>query len=182
MTIDQLSFDNYSSSTSSIPTILTIDSSQQTTDNVGIGMYPSLMGTFNISKPILAINSAPSGVSSPFSPVSFHTMYLDELWTFPSLSNLDEETILAIVEMSLSAAHAAYQVVLDLTMDIDPFHPWTEEEDLFALLGWVVESSCSHDWLNDTFHLDEAILGAMTGPKQPWEEMHYRSYFLPELE
>ena len=79
MTIDQLLFDNYSSSTSLSPTIPTIDSSQQTTDNVGVGMYPSLMGTFNISKPILAINSAPSGVSSPFSPVSFHTMYLDEL-------------------------------------------------------------------------------------------------------
>ena len=99
-------------------------------------------------------------------------MYLDELWTFPSSSNLDEETILAIVEMSLSAAHAAYQVVLDLTVetdDTDPFHPQTEEEDLFALLGWVVESSCSHDWLNDNFHSDEAVLGAMTGPKQPWE-------------
>ena len=56
----------------------TFNSSQQTTNNVGIEMYPSLMGTFNISKPILAINSAPSGVLSPFSPVSFHTMYLDE--------------------------------------------------------------------------------------------------------
>ena len=63
MTIDQLSFDNSSSSASSRPTILTIDNSQVTTENVGAGMYPSLMGIFSILAPILAINTTPSGVT-----------------------------------------------------------------------------------------------------------------------
>jgi hypothetical protein len=28
---------------------------------------------------------------------------------------------------------------------------------------------------------DEAIIEAMTGPDKPWEDLHHRSYFLPEL-
>jgi hypothetical protein len=28
---------------------------------------------------------------------------------------------------------------------------------------------------------DEAIIEAMTGPYKPWEDLHHRSYFLPEL-
>ena len=30
--------------------------------------------------------------------------------------------------------------------------------------------------------MDEAILEAMSGVEQPWEELHHRSYFLPDLE
>jgi hypothetical protein len=29
--------------------------------------------------------------------------------------------------------------------------------------------------------LDEAIIEAMTSPKKPWDDLHHRSYFLPEL-
>ena len=60
ITIDQLTFDNSSSSASSRPTILTIDNSQLKTKNVSIRMYPSLMGNFNILAPILPISSTPS--------------------------------------------------------------------------------------------------------------------------
>ena len=44
---------------------------------------------------------------------------------------------------------------------------------------WAVESYHSHDCLNDVFPSDEAILEAMSGVEQPWEELHHRSYFLP---
>ena len=46
---------------------------------------------------------------------------------------------------------------------------------------WAVESSHTHDCLNDVFPLDEAIIKAMSGVDSPWEELHHRSYFLPEL-
>jgi hypothetical protein len=42
--------------------------------------------------------------------------------------------------------------------------------------------SCSHDFLDDTFPSDEAILEAMNGSERPWDDMHHRSYFLPSLE
>jgi hypothetical protein len=39
-----------------------------------------------------------------------------------------------------------------------------------------------HDFLDETFPLDKAILKAMNGSKRPWDDMHHRSYFLPSLE
>ena len=50
------------------------------------------------------------------------------------------------------------------------------------LLAWVVESSHSQDCLDDVFPSDEAILEAMSGIEQPWEELHHRSYFLAKLD
>ena len=140
MTIDQLSFDNSGSSASSRPTILTIDNSQLTTENVGVGMYPSLMGSFNILAPILAINTTPSGVTSPLSLLQFCTTYLDDPWNIPSLSTSDEDTKPTRVEMSFSTSEAAYQAILDLTMDLGPSPSWKEEEDIFAPHAWEVVS------------------------------------------
>jgi hypothetical protein len=44
-----------------------------------------------------------------------------------------------------------------------------------------LNSSCSHDFLDNNLPLDESILEAMSGPNRPWDDMHHRSYFLPEL-
>ena len=49
------------------------------------------------------------------------------------------------------------------------------------LPAWAVESSHAHDCLDDFFPSDEAIIEAMFGVEPPWEELHHRSYFLPEL-
>ena len=49
---------------SSRDSILIIDHSQSTTENVGVGMYPSLMGTFSCPTPILMIGSSLGGDSS----------------------------------------------------------------------------------------------------------------------
>ena len=50
------------------------------------------------------------------------------------------------------------------------------------LPAWAVESSHSHDFLDDVFPLDEAIFEVMYGVEKPWEELHHRSYFLPKLD
>ena len=47
--------------------------------------------------------------------------------------------------------------------------------------AWEVDSSHSHNFL-DVFLSDEAILEAVSGIEQPWEELHHRSYFLPKLD
>ena len=48
--------------------------------------------------------------------------------------------------------------------------------------GQAVQSSHAHDYLDTVFHSDEAIIEAMSGVEPPWEELHHRSYFLPELD
>jgi hypothetical protein len=74
-----------------------------------------------------------------------------------------------------------YQVVLDSTVDPDPVSSQMDEEDPVLQPIWATSSSCSHDFLDDTLPSDEAILEAMNGPDRPWDDMHHRSYFLPEL-
>ena len=46
----------------------------------------------------------------------------------------------------------------------------------------LFRSSHTHDFLDDVFPSDEAIIEAMSGVEQPWEELHHRSYFLPKLD
>ena len=41
------------------------------------------------------------------------------------------------------------------------------------LPAWVVESSHSHDFLDDVFPSDESILEAMFGVEKPWEEWNH---------
>jgi hypothetical protein len=48
-------------------------------------------------------------------------------------------------------------------------------------LVWATSSSCSHDCLNETLPLNEAITEAMNGSDKPWDDMHHRSYFLLEI-
>ena len=121
------------------------------------------MGNFYISTPILDIRSAPSGDSSPMSPVPFCTMYLDDPWTLPSLSTLYEDAIPTRTRMSLSISKVAYQVALEPAIDPGPSSSWKEEEDIFALPAWEVSSSHSHDFPDDVFTSNKSILKAMNG-------------------
>ena len=64
VTIYQKSFHNPSVNASLGASILIIDHSQPATENVGVGMYPSLMGTFSCPAPVLMIGSSFGGASS----------------------------------------------------------------------------------------------------------------------
>jgi hypothetical protein len=82
----------------------------------------------------------------------------------------------------LSTTEIAYRVVLDSSADLDPVPSPMDEEDLVSRTVWATSLSCSHDFLDGTLPSDEAIIKAMNGPDKPWDDMHHRSYFLPELE
>jgi hypothetical protein len=84
--------------------------------------------------------------------------------------------------MPLSTTTIVYQVVLDHFVNLDPVTPSTDKEDIVLRLLWATSSSCSHDYLDETFPLDESILEAMNGSKRPWYDIHHLSYFLPSLE
>jgi hypothetical protein len=83
--------------------------------------------------------------------------------------------------MPLSVTKIAYQGVLDSFVDPCPVSSQTNEEDHVLNLVWATSSSCSHDFLNDNLPSDEAIVEAMNGSNMLGDDMHNRSYFLPEL-
>ena len=86
VTIDQTSFHHLSVSGSSRASISIIDYSQLATGSVGVGMYPSLMGTFSYPEPVLMIGSSFGGASSLLNSVSFRTTHMEYPWILPSLS------------------------------------------------------------------------------------------------
>ena len=63
VTIDQMTFKNLSVTASLGASIAIVEHSQPTTRSVGVGMYPSLMGSFSCPTPILMIESS-SGEAS----------------------------------------------------------------------------------------------------------------------
>ena len=117
---EQMSFYNSGMTTSSGSTIPVIDNSQPTTENVGVGMYPSLMRYFNIFAPILTIGSILGRKSSSSSSVPFHTMYVDDPWTLSSLRTSDKDPRPNNMEMSLSIVNISDQATLDLILDPSP--------------------------------------------------------------
>jgi hypothetical protein len=46
---------------------------------------------------------------------------------------------------------------------------------------WAHGSLANVDLLDLVLPFDEAVIKAMTSPDKPWEDLHHRSYFLPEL-
>jgi hypothetical protein len=69
--------------------------------------------------------------------------------------------------MPLSVVYIAYQFVLDSSIDLDPIALPTDEEDhvLKPMGGTLL--SCSHDFLNETFPSNKAIIEAMNGSNKP---------------
>jgi hypothetical protein len=180
--IDQLSF-VYSSPNASVGWLIPmIDNSQPTTKNIGVGMYSSLMGTFEFS----ALNHQVVSMSSRHvligRSIPFCTSYFSDPWTLPSPTSSCEGQFHAGMAIPLSTMEIAYQVVLDSSIDPDPITSPMDEEDPILRPVWATSLSCSNDFLDENFPSDEAILEAMNGSDRPWDDMHHRSYFLPSLE
>ena len=113
-------------------------------------MYPSFMGTFSCLAPVLMIGSSFGGASSSLKSVSFCTTHMEDPWILPSLSLSNGP-----VEMDVSfpTAMIAYQENLDCVADPSPSSSRMEEDDPYVLPTWEVESSHTHDFLDDVFSI-----------------------------
>ena len=142
-------------------------------------MYPSLMGSFSCPALILMIGSSFDEALTSTTSVSFPINHMEDPWILPSLSPSSET-----IEMSmlLPTVMIAYQANLQSAAEPCSSSSRTEEEDPYVLPAWAVQSSHAHDFLDMVFPSDEAIIEAMSGVEPPWEELHHRSYFLPELD
>ena len=104
---------------------------------------------------------------------------MEDPWIFPT-PNPSCKPI--ETNVSLPATMRAYQANLECVVEPTPSSSQTEEEDPYVLPAWVVQSSHAHDCLDSVFPSNEVIIEAMSGVEPPWEELHHRSYFLPELD
>jgi hypothetical protein len=81
--------------------------------------------------------------------------------------------------MPLSIVEVAYNIVQQASTNPDLAPP--QELDPVLEPIWAQDSLTTYDPLDLVFPSDEVILEAMTGPDRPWDDLHHRSYFLPEL-
>jgi hypothetical protein len=179
MTIDQLSFSRPDPSLG-VSTVPMIDNPQLGVVNVGVGLCPSLMGTFDYLPPQGDVKFISDHHKVEISQVSsFHTTYFNDPWILPSPSVTMEGTGNPGMSMPLSAAEVEYSLVQQASIDTDPTP--AQELDL------ILEPISNQDSLTDTDSLDlvfpsnEAVIEAMTSPYKPWDDLHHRSYFLLEL-
>ena len=81
--------------------------------------------------------------------------------------------------MPLSVAEVAYSIIQRASVDPDP----TLAQELDPVLEpiWAQGSLADTNSLYLVLPSDEAIIELMTSLDRPWDDLHHRSYFLPEL-
>jgi hypothetical protein len=179
MTIDQLSFSRLDPSLGA-STVPMIDNPQPDIVNVGVGLCSPLMGTFDYLPPQGDVKFISDHHKVEiFQVSSFRMNYFNDPWIIPSPSTMMEGTGHHGMSMPLSAAKATYSLVQQASADTDPIT--AQELDPIPEPIWAQGSLTDTDSLDLVFPSDEAIIEAMTSPDKPWDDLHHRSYFLPEL-
>jgi hypothetical protein len=90
-----------------------------------------------------------------------------------------EETGHLGMSMPLSVDEVAYSLVQQASTNPDPTP--TQEFDPLLEPIWAQGSLANTNSLDLVFPSNEAVIEAMTSPDKPWDNLHHRSYFLPEL-
>jgi hypothetical protein len=128
VTIDQFSFSRLDPDLGA-STVPMIDNPQADVINIGVGLCPSLMGTFNYPPPHDDVKFISNHHKAEiFQVSSFRTTYFEDLWILPSPSATMDETRHFGMSMPLSANEVAYSLVqqdstnpdLTLAQELDP--------------------------------------------------------------
>jgi hypothetical protein len=90
-----------------------------------------------------------------------------------------DETGHADMSMPLSAIEVVYSLVQQASTTPDLTPAQALDPPLEPI--WAQGSLATTDSLDLVLPFDEAMIKAMTSPDKPWEDLHHRSYFLPEL-
>jgi hypothetical protein len=182
MSIDQLSF-SCPDPSSGESTVSMIDNPQTNIINIGVGLCPPLMGTFDYPPPSNDVKFISIVPDQPkveiFQVSSFRTTYFDDTWTLPSPSTMMEGIGHNGMAMPFSVEEVAYSIVQQAFVDPDP----TPAKELDPVLEpiWAQGSLADTDSLDLVFPSDKVIIVAMTSLDRPWDDLHHISYFLPEL-
>jgi hypothetical protein len=129
-TIDQLSFSR-PDPTLGASMVPMIDNPQPGVINVGVGLCPSLMGTFDYPPPQGDIKFISNHHKVEiFQVFSFRMTYFDDPWILPSPSATMDEAGNPGMSMPLSIAEVAYSLVQQASANTDP----TPAEELDPLI------------------------------------------------
>jgi hypothetical protein len=179
VTIDQLSFSRPDPALGA-STVPMIDNPQPGVINVGVGLCPSLMGTFDYPPPQGYIKFISNHHKVDiFQVSSFRMTYFKDPWILPSPSATMDETGHPSMSIPLSTTEVVYSLVQQALANTDPTP--AQELDLLLEPIWAQGSLTNVDSLDLVFPSDEAVIKAMTSMDKPLEDLHHRSYFLPEL-
>jgi hypothetical protein len=120
VTIDQLSFSKTDPSLG-VLAVLMIDNPQPGVVNVGVGLCPSLMVTFNYPPPQGDVKFISDHHKVEiFQVSSFRMTYFTDPWILPSPSATMEGTGHLGMSIPLSAAEVAYSLVQQVSSNLDP--------------------------------------------------------------
>jgi hypothetical protein len=179
VTIDQLCFSRPDPSLG-VSVVLMIDNPQPSIVNVGVGLCPYLMRTFDYlpSQGDVKFISDHHKVEI-FQVSSFRMTYFNDPWILPSPSVMMDGIGHPGMSMPLSIAEVAYSLVQQASTNTNP-NP-AQELDQLLEPTWAQGSLPDIDSLDLVLLSDEAVIEAMTSVDKPWDDLHHRSYFLPEL-
>jgi hypothetical protein len=110
---------------------------------------------------------------------SFIMSYFDDPWNLLSPSSLMEGIWHLGMVMHLSVAEVAY-IIVQQALTYPDLAPSQELDPVLEPI-WAQDSLATQDPLDLVFPSNEVILEEMTGSDRPWDDLHHRSYFLPEL-
>jgi hypothetical protein len=179
VTIDQLSFSR-SDPSLGVSAVSMIDNPQPGIVNVGVGLCPSLMGTFDYPPPQGDVKFISDHHKVEiFQVSSFRMTYFTDSWIIPSPLAMMEGTRHPGMSMPLSAAEVSYSLVQQASSNPDPT-PAQEFNPLREPI-WAQGSLANTDSLDLVLPSDEVLIEAMTSLDKPWDDLHHRSFFLPEL-
>jgi hypothetical protein len=179
VTINQLSFSRPDPSLGA-STVPIIDNTQPGMVNVWVRLCPSLMGTFDYPPPQGDIKFISNRRKVEiFQVSSFCRTYIDDPRILPSPSAMIDGTGHLGMSMPLSAAEVVYSLFQQASANTDP----TLAQEFDPLLETILApgSLANTDSLNLVLPSDEAVIEARTSPDNPSDDLHHRSYFLPEL-
>ena len=183
VTIDQLSFCNAPSE--SITTVPLVDNSTPASVNIGVGLYSSLMGSFNITTPILSVKSFPIYALTQVArdqgilERSFKTNYLSDPWTLPKLDTLVDEEGMKGMDFLLSATKVAYQTEKEKIVDECSSNLAEEERNIYPTLVLSMSSSIGSDPLDTKLFTDKTIMEVRCPIEKLWVISLHRSSFIP---
>jgi hypothetical protein len=149
--------------------VLMIDNMQPDVANVGVGLFPPLMGTFDYLPPsddvkfISVVSDQPK--AEIFHMSSFYMTYFNDLWTLPSTSAMMEGTGHHGMEIPLYATEVAYSIVHQASTnpDLTPAH----KLDLVLEPIWAQGSPATIDSLDLVLPSNDVIIEALTSPERP---------------
>jgi hypothetical protein len=143
-----------------------IDNPQLGVVNVGVGLCPFLMGTFDYPPPQGDVKFISDHHKVEIFQVSSLRMtYFIDPWILPSPSTTMEEIGHPSMSMPLSAAEVAHSLVQQASTNIDP----TPTQELDPLLEpiWAQGSLADTDLLDLVLPSNKAVIEAMTSLDKP---------------